>query len=345
MKNIRYGFIGLNHGKDHIGVVDAIAGAEVGALCDLNSELTAKYAQEFSLSAQQCYESVDAMINDASLDVIVVATPVHTHKDIALKALQSGKHLFLEKPLAHTLEDARAIIEATEQSNAVTQIGYCVRSSPLVSKLRSVRDAGQIGDIALMLFNMILPHEEDACSWRADRAKSGGKLFDCCCHYLDIMFHLAQSRFSRVCAFGGPLGHVGVNESDIPAVANLIIEMENGIKITLNLSEETPCNGYSNFDIAGTRGRIKVCLDDAGSFEMASEGNLFHEKVTVNTEMASAGHLGFAEQHRFFFDAITKNSPVICTPEDAMEIVYLNMAIDRSLATGRVVSAEEIRES
>lgn len=345
MKPLTYGFVGLNHGRSHLNVVSKLPGAEVGAICDLSSDLLNKYREEYDLAPDACYSSIDAMLENPSLDVLVVATPVHTHKTIALKAVEAGKHLLLEKPLAHTLEDGLAIVDAATNADTVTQIGYCVRSSALVDKLLAIRDHGQIGNIVLIWFNMIMPNSQDPESWRADRKKSGGKLFDCCCHYFDMMFRLTGSRFSRVCAFGGPAGCAGVNANDLPKVANVIVDMENGVKITLNLSEETPCLGYSHFGIAGTRGKADIdpfFPDGAGSIDLTSDGCLYQEKITISGKMTSTGHLGFAEQHRNFYASICDGKPVICMPADAMEIVYLNTAIDQSLATGKVISRQEL---
>jgi len=343
---IRYGIIGLRHGMSHAGAIHDLAGATLTALCDTDAARLTACAERYGISPDQCFSDCDALLARAPLDAVVVATPVHTHKDLALRVLAAGKHLLLEKAIAHTVADGRAIVAAAaDHPDRVAQIGYCVRSSPFVAKLREILAAGHIGDPLLFWFNMFLPVDRAKETWRNERALMGGKLFDCCCHYLDVMMLLAGTRWQRTCAFGGPIGYTGPNGADLPELCHLLLEMENGVRITLNLSEHTPAPRYSGMGIAGTRGKLEAdpwWPHGAGSIRLWESGGLYETEITVSGELASCGHLGFREQHVNFLRSIAEGAPPVCTPADAMETLLLNAALDASLRHGRVVLRSEI---
>jgi predicted dehydrogenase len=344
MKKLNYGFAGLNHGNSHIHAISKMPWGNISAICDLDESLLKKCQAEHNLETNQCYTDFDSFLKTPGLDVVVISTPVHTHKAMALKALNSGKHLFLEKSLAHTIEDGKAIVDAAEQSDKITQIGYCVRSSQLVEQIKRIHHSGQIGDIVLTWYNMFLKYNFYG-DWRNDRSKGGGKLYDCCCHYFDMMFYIAESRFERVCAFGGPPLTKGINTDKMPKVTNVIIELENGVKSTLNLSDVTNAPRHCEAGVVGTKGKIAVepyFPHGAGSLKYYAENSLIENELIINGELASTGHLGFSEQHASFYQSVTENKPVVCTARDALDLVYLNKAIDMSLSTGKVISRQEV---
>ena len=139
--------------------------------------------------------------------------------------------------------------------NGVAQVGFCVRSSPWVARCRDVIRSGAIGEPVLLWFNMAVGHDADAPAWRHDPDAGGSKLMDCCCHYLDILNLLGGGRWQRVCAFGGPPGSVGPTDRP-PEVTQAIVELDNGVRLTLNLSERTRAPNNSAMGVFGTSGKI-----------------------------------------------------------------------------------------
>ena len=340
MKKVRYGIVGLKHGSTHIHPIQALPQAELAAVCDLDAKRLAGVRDAYKLHESQCYTNVRDMLRRPDVDAVVVATPPAAHKEVALAVIKAGKHLFLEKPLAHTLADGKAIVKAAAKARTVSQIGFCVRSSQLVDKCRQIIDSGELGKVVLLWFNMFVPYSPAADDWRNNPDLGGGKLFDCCCHYYDMMAYIAGGHYHRVCAFGGPVGATGPLRKGLPDVVNTIVEMDNGAKLTLNLSEVTKAPYHSFFGIVGTKGKIESdpwSPQGAGSLKLYSDEGLYTTDIVINGQMASTGHLGFLEQHKRFIDTITARRANVCTTSAALENLALLDAVLRSLRTGQVV--------
>lgn len=343
-----YGVVGLAHGATHLGEIAKLEGAETVALCDLDTGRLARVADEHDIPLPARYTEYEAMLKHPGLDVVVIATPTRAHHALAEAAFEAGKHVFLEKPLTLTVAEGEALARRAEvaaEKGVMSQVGYCVRSSALVGTCRDLLANGTVGEPVLLWYNMILDYRPEAGSWHTCRAEKGSKLFDCCCHYFDMMMLLAESRFDRVCAFGGPARRSGPNAADVPQVAHAILDLANGVKVTMNVSEVSPSPRTSFFGIACTRGTLEIdpyYPDGAGSIEVYAENGLYRNTIRFNPKKTSPGHLGFFEQHEVFLAAIREGTPVACTFREALELEYLNEALDRSLAEGRVVTREEV---
>lgn len=93
------------------------------------------------------YEDYRQLLADSSIDAVVIATPEHLHHDMAIAALKAGKHVYVEKPLAHTIEEGWDVVRAAEKSGKVVQVGTQNRSNSLYQKAREMVAGGMIGDI------------------------------------------------------------------------------------------------------------------------------------------------------------------------------------------------------
>lgn len=341
MKKIRYAVVGLNHGKSHVDHILNEARAELAAVCDQRSESVAE-TLELAPTAKG-FAQYDELLKWGEFDAIVIATPPSLHRAMAVAGFKANKHVFLEKPLAATLPDARAIVAAHGGCRTVCQVGYEVRSSQLVQRLlRLIRD-GRIGEVVLVWWHMFLCAETHG--WRCERNLGCGKLFDCCCHYWDILQLLAGARIHRLSAFGHEKGKIGPNDKAIPSVATVNFEYANGVRGNLSLSEISPAPESSLFGVVGTNGIVygnPWRPEGAGSLDCYVDGGMYREQIVINGTLASRGHLGFAEQHTAFLNAILESQPVPCTLDDALEAAIVGAAIERSLSSGNTVLRSEI---
>jgi len=341
VKKIRYAVVGLQHGLGHAAAVRRLPGGELAGLCDIDGRQLDKAREAHGLARSQCHAAVGDLLGRDDVDAVVVATPPHTHRDVAAAVLAAGKHLLLEKPLAHSVADGLAIVEAAESASAVSQVAFCVRSSQWVAKCRQVVASGQIGEVVLMWYHLFRPYDEHCAGWRTDLDLGGGMLLDCGCHYLDMMCYLAGGRFRRVCAFAGPVRTTDPQAAGPGQVANVIIEMDSGVKLTLNASEVTDAPNHGRFGIVGTRGKIEAdpwLPEGAGSLTVYGDGGLYETQIVIKAAKASTGHLGFFEQHQAFYSSITDRTPVVCTPRDALDNLLLLAAIRESIDSGSVVA-------
>ncbi len=145
-QTIRVGVVGLGYwGPNLVRNLHELDGAEVTWVCDLREDQLDKIQRRYP--AVRITADYDDLLQDDSLDAVAVATPVGTHHPLALKALQAGKHVFVEKPLAGSSTEALALIAAAEERGLVLMPGHTFLYSPPVNMIREVIESGDLGEI------------------------------------------------------------------------------------------------------------------------------------------------------------------------------------------------------
>ncbi len=214
---IRVGIIGTgNRGITCIGRQIAAQGKElditITALCnrtpirmkvalgDLNQAAKAAGNEAFTPTF---YSDPKDLINDEEVDVIVITTATASHLEAAIPAIQSGKKVYLDKPIAHTIEDSVAIREAEHQADNPIIMGFTRRYEKPWTDLHALVESGVIGDLKMMLIRAVLPYSFYFQTWHRTRAMSGGALNDKASHYTDVFNWFAGGRCLQTNAFGG----------------------------------------------------------------------------------------------------------------------------------------------
>ncbi len=145
-ETVSIGVLGLGYwGPNLARNFAALPGAEVTWLCD-GSE-AALDRQRAAHPPARFTASFDDLLSDDSLDAVVIAAPVPQHAELALAALEAGKHVFVEKPLGATLEEAEQVAAAAAASDRIVMVGHLLEYHPAVEKLKGLVDAGELGDI------------------------------------------------------------------------------------------------------------------------------------------------------------------------------------------------------
>ncbi len=122
---IRVGVLGLGQGRSHLRAFQRLEGATVAAVCDQDESLAQRVAHEFGVETR--FPTYQAMLVDPTNDLIVVATPDHLHGQHAIMALEAGKHVLSEIPMATTLAECERIIELTDRHGLKYHMGNQVR--------------------------------------------------------------------------------------------------------------------------------------------------------------------------------------------------------------------------
>ena len=139
--------------------------------------------------------TLDDLLDDDTLDAIVLATPVPTHGPLAERVLDAGKHCFVEKPLAYTVEDAERAVAAAERSGRILMVGHLLVYHPGVDKLKEIADSGELGDI-----HYIYSHRLNLGKLRSDE----NALWSLGAHDISVVLHLAGEDPDEVEARGEP---------------------------------------------------------------------------------------------------------------------------------------------
>ncbi len=234
-KKLRVGMVGVGgQGFWHVNQVHAIKNAEIVALCDVDARSLVRAARTVS-QAEVFVDFRDMLKNVKDLDAVLVATPDHTHAVITAAALRAGKHVYCEKPLTHTVRDARAISDLATQTKRVTQMGIQIHAMDNYKRVVELIKAGAIGKVGeVHIWNnrnirMVDPQpvpppatlnydlwlgpvpprpflaSYHPFSWRRYWAFGSGLLGDIGCHLMDVAFWaLDLTHPTRVSCDGSP---------------------------------------------------------------------------------------------------------------------------------------------
>jgi predicted dehydrogenase len=151
---VRVGVVGLGYwGPNLARNLDAIAGCELRWLCDPSAAAREKLARSFP-SARATGE-LSELLEDPDLDAVVLATPVPTHAELAIRVAQAGKHCFVEKPLATTALDAQRAVDAATSAGKILMVGHLLEYHPAVDRLKELIDGGELGTLYYLYGNRL----------------------------------------------------------------------------------------------------------------------------------------------------------------------------------------------
>lgn len=278
---IRVGLVGAGFiGPWHVDALRRIPGIEVVALAGSSEDRARPVAAQ--LGIPQAWGDYRAMIDQAGIDVVHIATPNDLHPPVAMAAIERGKHVVCDKPLANTTAEARALYDAANAAGVFNAVTFNYRGNPLVQQARAMVANGDIGRPLLVHGRYLqdwLLHEDD-WSWRLEPGKSGASsaLADIGSHWCDLARHVAGSRIVAVLAElgtaiprrrkpsgsgGGTFGSNADAEGEwvdvaMEDMATVLLRFDNGARGSLTVGQV--CAGHKNdlaLEVCGSRSAVK----------------------------------------------------------------------------------------
>lgn len=215
-RRVGVGIIGLGtRGVTAIGETMAASwpttGLEIVALCDRNADrmdeaaaiLSAKYTEAAHTIQPRLHADGVDLIADPAVDIIIITSITDSHRDLAVPALQSGKRVYCDKPLAQNVADAIAIVEAEAAAANPLIMGFTRRYEASWRCAHELVTDGAIGKLAMMQVRDIIPYHRYLTSWWRRREWSGGALNDKGSHLFDVFNWFAGSAAVSVSGLGG----------------------------------------------------------------------------------------------------------------------------------------------
>jgi len=235
-------------GREILNTLARLPSAEIAAVCDTYGAMLRR-AKEPAPNAEQV-EDYTQILSNKDIPAVIVATPSHQHKDIVLAALKAGKHVYCEAPLAHTIEDARAIARAAKEAVAqYFQAGLLLRSDPQRRFLLDFLRAGAAGRMVKARSQWHKkqswrrtspnPDREQELNWRLASATSPGLLGEISIHQLDNIAWYLNSKPTAVTGFGSTI--LWGDGRDVPDSVEAVYEFAKGTLVTC---EATLCNSF-----------------------------------------------------------------------------------------------------
>jgi predicted dehydrogenase len=268
---LRFGIVGAGiRGSLFARAVGQQTGADVVAVCDPSPNAREKVAAEHGLHG---YASHEEMFAAEELDAVVVATPDPTHAGPALAAAEAGLHLMVEKPLATSVADARAITDAVERAGVKCMLGFENRWNPRLISAQAAVAAGAVGDVLTQVAHLhdttFVP--EEMLRWAADSSPAWFLMP----HSLDLVLWLGGGTVDSVTAVGVRRELVGRGVDTWDSI-DALLTFTDGSTATLHSSWVLPRSFPSVFDlrleVTGTTSALRIDGADQGTTLIGPEG-------------------------------------------------------------------------
>jgi predicted dehydrogenase len=354
-KDIRILVVGCgNMGSSHAIAYHNIEGFEICGLVSRGSSkeiLNAKLDNRYPL-----FTDMDEAMKSTKPEAVCISTYPDTHESFAMKAFENGCHVFIEKPLAHTVEAAERLALAAKKANKKLVVGYILRHHP--SWERFIELTRELGKPLVMRMN--LNQQSDGSMWTLHRnlMNSLSPIVDCGVHYIDVMCQMTRSKPVQVYAIGARL------TEEIPEgnynYGQLQIRFEDG-SVGWYEAGWGPMISETAFfvkDVFGPKGSVSIVAKEAGAAGKSSsieahtktESLRFHhadldenEKFSkpdtwINLEDEPDHQELCNREQRYFLKSIVEDIDLTDHAEDAVNSLRIAFACDESVKTGKVVS-------
>ncbi len=355
-EKVRVGIIGcggIANGK-HLPALFKQDIVEIVGFCDLIEDRAQQAAKKYGFADATVYTNYRELLKDSSIRVVHVCTPNSSHAELTIAALEAGKDVMCEKPMAITSAEAKLMVEAAKRTGRKLTIGYQNRFRPDSQFLNLACQDGQLGDIYLAKAHAI--RRRAVPTWGVfldEEQQGGGPLIDIGTHALDLTLWTMNNYRPKV-VLGTTYHKLGQKENAANAwgpwdpkkftvedSAFGFITMENGATIILESSWalNTLQVGEAKCSLYGTEGGAD--MDDGLRFNGERFSRLFEEKVDLN-----AGGVAFFEgkqedegdvESRLWIESVLYDREPLVKPEQALVVTQILEAIYESAKTGKAV--------
>ena len=334
-------------------------GAEMAAVCDVY-EPNLKAGLNKASTGARGYTDYRRMLEDKTLDAVIVSTPDHWHARMAIDAVQAGKDVYIEKPMAHTIPEAFDIVAAVRRSKQIVQVGTQRRSAELFQQAQKLATSGRLGDIRLVtsqwlnrqdsLSSATLQGPLDWNAWLGSSPKremdatrffnwyyyydySGGLLIGQAAHIVDAIqwFMNSKQPLAVTCSGGRP----NLKGAEVPETASIIMEFPENYLATFTL-------GYKAMRYHTSQDQIMQFHGSKARMDMGREGYRIYAETSSpvltpeKEDMRVGSFVPATRDHiRNFLDCVrTRQEPNAPVEGGLATAIVLCMTLD-SLRAGR----------
>ena len=357
---LRIGIIGcggIANGK-HMPALKKQKDVQMVAFCDIIEERAVKAAKDYGTPDAKTYTDYKKLLEDKTIDVVHVCTPNKEHSFITIDALEAGKHVMCEKPMAKTYAEAKAMLDAAKRTGKKLTIGYQNRHTPQALYVKQACDEGVLGDIYYA--NAIALRRRAVPTWGVflnEDEQGGGPLIDIGTHALDLTLWCMNNykpkmvvgtkyrKLADQTQTANAWGDWDPKEFTVEDSAFGFVVMENGATIILQSSWALNILDANEaaFRLCGTKAGADTL--DGARINGVKYGRQYVEKPALNAggvafydgTSASPSDLDMAQ----WINAIRTDSDPCVLPEQALCVTRILEAIYTSSETGKPVYFED----
>lgn len=190
---LRIGVVGLrNIGRRHVGSAASLPGVQVTAVADMDPQRVKQTQEEHGVASG--YTDAKELFEKSDVDGVVLALPTNLHGPMSIAAMEAGRHVLVEKPVAGSTAEARQLIAVRDRTQRILAVGMNQRFRPQVAAAKELIASGKLGKVKFCRTRWTRPAfntaMDDRGSWQFDRARGGGPLLDLGIHKLDLFMHI-----------------------------------------------------------------------------------------------------------------------------------------------------------
>jgi len=343
-----------NMGSSHAIAYKSVGGFEI---CGIVSPGKSKEVLNEKLGGgyplyNDFYEALEATKPDA----VCISTYPDTHEEYAVKSFEAGCHVFIEKPVADSVEGAERVVEASRKAGKKLVVGYILRHHP--SWERFIEEAQKLGKPLVMRMNLNQQSQTSMWTLHRNLMKSLSPIVDCGVHYIDVMCQMVRSKPVQVSAIGARL------TDDIPAdnynYGQLQIRFEDG-SVGWYEAGWGPMISETAFfvkDVIGPKGSVSIVAKEAGGegksgsieahtkteslrvhhAELDGEDRFAKEDTWINLQDEPDHQELCNREQRYFLKAINEDLDLTDHGQDAVNSLRIAFACDESVKTGKMVT-------
>jgi len=226
----------------------------VAYVCDRSAEQLSNVSDHYP--EQPVTQDFNQVVGDPDVDALVIATPISTHYHLAMRAIEAGKHVLVEKPLTDSVQDAKAMVQAAAKRRLVLMVGHTFLFSPPVRKIKEIIDSGDLGDIYYVTTSRVNPglHQNDASV-----VSDVDVIWDLAPHDIAMLLYWLGEEPDTVHACGR-----GCMRADVPDVAFINAGFPSGAIAEIHLSWLSPVKIRRTMIVGGKK---VIIYDDTESIE------------------------------------------------------------------------------
>lgn len=349
MKKLRVGIIGAGSiSHEHIQAYQKMPHVELVALCDINAEQLEKMATLYHVP--ETYTTKEALLENAAIDAVSVCVWNSAHAECAIAALDAGKHVLCEKPMATTVEDAKAMQAAAEKNDRLLMIGFVRRFGNDAKIIMDFKEKDFFGEIYYGKATYLRRHGNPE-GWFGDKSRSGGgPLIDLGVHVIDLLTYLlGKSRPISVygATFQKLFNRPDVKDKqsyisstpgeiicDVEDLASAMIRFENGAVISIETSFSLNVNNdEQKLELFGTKGGASL----NPSLELSTNLNGYMADIQLKMPTALSMDGLFYNEVNHFVECLLEGTSCLSPAEDGVMITQVIEAIYQSATTGHEV--------
>jgi predicted dehydrogenase len=300
--------------------------SQLVAVCDVEEKAAQDYASRFQVS--RVYGSLDQLLDDGDIDAVYLATPVFLHAPQAIQALEAGKHVLVEKPMALSVVEAERMVRIARDRGRTLATAFYRRFFPKIQRVQELLTQGTLGQVTMvasMYHTWYDPAEGTPGSWRTQKGRAGGGvLWDMGSHRFDLLVGL----------LGMPTEVWATCETQVHGY-----EVEDNATVYLKLGNGAQCMSswqwnsttwVDHLSIIGTRGKVLMEPVDSPNLTLFIGKDRAQDRFDETIPLPDNVHQPMVQD---FVDAVLAGRDPVEVGEEGIKVNRILQAVDESAAS------------